>query len=203
MAALMELVLAKGLWCLWMSRYYLSLWTAIILQTSLSVYLSVSAWLSVRGGWWKQQHNKSGRQCRRHSVYADSIFLSSICQMTEKVFWKGQNFGLTPHTPTEGHIYTRKCTHWLIPLSPARSEREISLRNVTIFLTTWPENEAFTATISAPPPPVVFALLLIYVQSFKGYKGIDGTQYTQHNRNAHNGFHLPEARTVIWKGTLL
>lgn len=32
--------------------------------------------------------------------------------------------------------------------------------------------------------------------------GTEG-QYTQHISNVYNGFHLPQARTSIWKGKLL
>lgn len=165
MAALMELLLAEGLWfygCC--GIIYLCEWP--LCSQYVFVCLCVSALCLVSSGWWKHQHSISGRQCWRHSMHVDNIFLSSISQMTEKVFLKRPKLcTLATYSSRGTHIYSCKHTHWLFPLSPAWSEGEISLRSITVFLTTLPDNEAFTVTLSAS------LHLCSHICSFKSCKG--------------------------------
>lgn len=146
MAVLMELVLAEGLWCLRVSWHYLSEWTAIMQPISVCVCICLFL-LCFRSEVDDENSNKKQVWVIQYTVYVDSIFLPSICHTTEKTsFEKAKLWALSTHSNRRTHIHTQ--TH-SGTLRPARSEREISLRSVTIFLTMLPENEAFTATISA------------------------------------------------------
>lgn len=70
-----------------------------IANESISVYLSTCSFYGQR---WMVKTAKVGDR-------ADSIFLSSICQMMKKVF----KLRAHSNTLTKGHMYTHKHTHSL------------------------------------------------------------------------------------------